>query len=69
MAASGAALWPVLLLPARNNLIVNGDFSLDVLNGGFDWQYQKQPSVTLTLDPSDFHGGHRSLLITFEARA
>ena len=43
--------------PRRNNLIVNGDFSLDVLNGGFDWQYEKQQSVTLTLDPSDFHGG------------
>ena len=53
-------------VPTRNNLIVNGDFGLDVLNGGFDWQYQKQPSVTLTLDPSDFHGGHRSLLITFD---
>jgi hypothetical protein len=53
-------------VPTRNNLIVNGDFSLDILNGGFDWQYQKQPSVTLTLDPSDFHGGHRSLLITFD---
>jgi tetratricopeptide (TPR) repeat protein len=53
-------------LPTRNNLIVNGDFSLDVLNGGFDWQYQKQSSVTLTLDPSDFHGGRRSLLITFD---
>jgi tetratricopeptide (TPR) repeat protein len=53
-------------LPTRNNLIVNGDFSLDVLNGGFDWQYQKQGSVNLTLDPSDFHGGHRSLLITFD---
>jgi hypothetical protein len=53
-------------LPTRNNLIVNGDFSLDVLNGGFDWQYQKQQSVTLTLDPSDFHGGRRSLLIAFD---
>ncbi len=53
-------------VPTRNNLIVNGDFSLDVLNGGFDWQYQKQQSVALTLDPSDFHGGHRSLLITFD---
>ena len=53
-------------LPTRNNLIVNGDFGLDVLNGGFDWQYQKQGSVTLTLDPSDFHGGHRSLQITFD---
>jgi len=53
-------------LPTRNNLIVNGDFSLDVLNGAFDWQYQKQQSVTLTLDPSDFHSGHRSLLVTFD---
>jgi tetratricopeptide (TPR) repeat protein len=53
-------------LPTRNNLIVNGDFSLDVLNGGFDWQYIKQSSVTLTLDPSDFHGGRRSLLIAFD---
>lgn len=53
-------------LPSSRNLIVNGDFSLDVLNGGFDWQYEKQRSVTLTLDPSDFHGGHRSLLITFD---
>jgi hypothetical protein len=53
-------------LPTSRNLIVNGDFSLDVLNGAFDWQYQKQSSVTLTLDPSDFHGGRRSLLITFD---
>ena len=53
-------------VPGSRNLIVNGDFSLDVLNGGFDWQYEKQQSVTLTLDPSDFHGGHRSLLITFD---
>jgi tetratricopeptide (TPR) repeat protein len=53
-------------VPSGRNLIVNGDFSLDVLNGGFDWQYDKQQSVTLTLDPSDFHSGHRSLLITFD---
>jgi|SRR5579864_3270979 len=53
-------------LPSRSNLFVNGNFSLDVLNGGFDWQYQKQPGVELTLDPGDFHGGRRSLLITFD---
>ncbi len=53
-------------LPSSSNLIVNGSFSLDVLNAGFDWQYQKQRSVTLTLDPSDFHSGRRSLLITFD---
>ena len=53
-------------IPTRNNLMVNGDFSLDVLNGGFDWQYQKQQSVSLTLDPSNFHSGNRSLLIAFD---
>jgi tetratricopeptide (TPR) repeat protein len=53
-------------LPSSSNLIVNGAFSLNVLNGGFDWQYQKQSGVTLTLDPSDFHAGTRSLLITLD---
>jgi tetratricopeptide (TPR) repeat protein len=53
-------------LPSSHNLVVNGNFGLDVLNGGLDWQYQKQSSVELTLDPSDFHGGRRSLLVTFD---
>lgn len=53
-------------LPSPNNLIVNPMFNLDVLNAGFDWQYQKQSGVTLTLDPSDFHAGRRSLMIAFD---
>ena len=53
-------------LPSSSNLMVNGNFSLDVLNGGFDWQYQKQGGVTLTYDPSDFHSGRRSMLIAFD---
>ena len=53
-------------LPSPSNLIVNGSFSLDVKNAGFDWQYQKQSGVTLTLDPSDFHAGRRSLRIEFD---
>jgi hypothetical protein len=53
-------------LPTRDNLIVNGDFSLDILNGGFDWTYRSQPGVRLLLDPSDFREGQRSLSITFE---
>lgn len=55
-------------LPSPDNLIVNGDFSLDVLNGGFDWLYQKQPEVSLALDPTDFHTGHRSLNIGFDGQ-
>ncbi len=53
-------------LPSSANLMVNGDFSLDVLNGGFDWNYEQQPAVTLSLDPTEFHSGHRSLLISFD---
>ncbi len=55
-------------LASADNLVVNGDFSLEVLNGGFDWLYHKQPAVSLALDPSDFHSGHRSLSIVFEGQ-
>jgi tetratricopeptide (TPR) repeat protein len=53
-------------LASSQNLVVNPRFSLDLLNGGFDWQYSKQGGVTLTLDPSDFHAGRRSLLVAFD---
>ena len=53
-------------LPSQENLIVNGDFNFEVLNAGFDWIYQKQPSVQLVLDPDNFHTGRRSLQITFD---
>lgn len=53
-------------LPSPGNMVVNGSFGLDVLNAGFDWQYQKQSGVTLTLDPSEFHSGRRSLLVNFD---
>jgi tetratricopeptide (TPR) repeat protein len=53
-------------VPSASNLIVNPRFSLDMLNGGFDWHYEKQNGVSLTLDPGDFHAGRRSLLIAFD---
>jgi Tetratricopeptide repeat/Carbohydrate binding domain len=53
-------------LPSADNLVVNGSFNLDVLNGGFDWNYEKQSSVALALDPTEHHAGHRSLLIAFD---
>ena len=53
-------------LPTEDNLVVNGDFSLDILNGGFDWTYVNRTGVRPLLDPSDFHQGHRSLSLTFE---
>jgi tetratricopeptide (TPR) repeat protein len=52
-------------LPTEDNLVVNGDFSFDILNGGFDWTYVDRKGVTPVLDPSDFHQGHRSLFLDF----
>ena len=54
--------------PSPENLVVNGNFSLEVLNGGFDWLYQKLPNVSLSLDPTHSHNGHPSLLIAFDGR-
>jgi tetratricopeptide (TPR) repeat protein len=53
-------------LPTDDNLVVNGDFSLDILNGGFDWTYVNRTGVQPLLDASDFREGSRSLFLTFE---
>lgn len=52
--------------PSSENLIVNGDFGLQILNGGFDWVHQKNDGVWLELDPTESHSGSRSLRITFD---
>jgi hypothetical protein len=53
-------------LPTEDNLVVNGDFSLDILDGGFDWTYVNRAGVRAVLDSSDFREGQRSLFLTFE---
>jgi tetratricopeptide (TPR) repeat protein len=52
--------------PSPENLIINGDFSLDVLNGGFDWVHAPSRGVTVALDPSETHSSSRSLRITLD---
>jgi len=54
--------------PTAANLVVNGDFSLDILNGGFDWTYQKTSAVSLAIDPLESHSGSRSLRIVFQGQ-
>jgi tetratricopeptide (TPR) repeat protein len=54
--------------PSPENLVVNGDFNLPVLNGGFDWLYWKSPDVSLALDPTESHSGHHPLSIVFDSR-
>jgi len=52
--------------PSSENLLINGDFSMEVLNGGFDWLHQNTFGVALALDPNDAHSSSRSLRITFD---
>jgi hypothetical protein len=52
--------------PSSENLLVNSDFSMEILNGGFDWMHHKVNGVTLNLDPSETRSGTRSLRITFD---
>jgi hypothetical protein len=54
--------------PTTDNLVVNGDFSLDVLNAGFDWFYRQSEDVSLALDPTQPHTGNRSLRMVFDSR-
>jgi hypothetical protein len=53
-------------LPSRENLIVNGGFEENLLNGGFDWWYLSNPHAALAIDTSEFHTGTRSLSVTFD---
>jgi hypothetical protein len=55
-------------LPSPENLVVNGGFEENLLNGGFDWWYQPSPHVTLAVDTSVFHTGTRSLSVTFDGQ-
>lgn len=51
------------------NLVTNGNFEEDLLNGGFDWRYSAIAGVQVSLDRSEFHGGTRSLETRFEGPA
>ena len=53
-------------LPSRENLIVNGGFEENVLNGGFDWWYESNTHAALAIDTSEFYSGTRSLSVTFD---
>ena len=53
-------------LPSNENLVINGGFEENMLNGGFDWWYQSLPQAALAIDTSDVHSGTRSLSVTFD---
>ena len=49
-----------------DDLVVNGGFEHDVLGWGFDWQYTKRPHVSVAQESAVFHGGSRSLSVSFD---
>jgi len=66
LASIDGSLQPYL--PNRENLIINGGFEEQLLNGGFDWWYVSPPHVALAIDTSEFHSGTRSLSVTFDGQ-
>ena len=50
------------------NLIVNGGFENNILNYGFDWEYERKEDVALEIDNELFHSGNHALLMTFSGR-
>ncbi len=56
-------------LPSSDNLVVNGGFEENVLNGGYDWWYQSYPQAALSIDTSEFHSGTRSVSVTFDGHS
>ena len=53
-------------LPSSENLVINGGFEENLLNGGFDWWYHSYAHASLAIDTSEFHSGTRSLAVTFD---
>ncbi|MGB8888950.1 MAG: carbohydrate binding domain-containing protein [Candidatus Korobacteraceae bacterium] len=51
---------------APNNLVVNGGFEHDVLDGGFDWHHAEHPYVKLAQESAISHSGSRSLSVSFD---
>jgi tetratricopeptide repeat protein len=49
-----------------SNLITNGDFEFDPLNGGLDWHVTPTEGVAVTLDGADGADRGRALRITFD---
>lgn len=53
-------------LSSEHNRIVNPGFELEILNNGFDWRYQNERDVTLTLERMRDHSAQNALAVSFE---
>ena len=53
----------------HSDLITNGSFEEDILNGGFDWRYTPIANLTVTIDTTEFRSGLRSLALAFDRQS
>lgn len=53
-------------LRAAPNLVTNGSFEFDILNGGLDWRVVPTEGATVSMDSGDSVDGTRSLRIEFD---
>jgi hypothetical protein len=51
---------------SHSNLITNGDFESEILNGGLDWRINQEPGAVISIDNLTFRDGIHSLQIRFE---
>src|SRR4051812_30435373 len=58
---AGTGKWNQWLLAPTDNLIVNGSFEEEILNGGFSWRTEDPPPRTRHLDESEVHSGRPNL--------
>jgi tetratricopeptide (TPR) repeat protein len=73
LAAAWSALnerFPAQIRPRTNapNLITNGEFRFDILNGGLDWRVIPAEGAVVSLDTQDSLEGSRALRIEFNGQ-
>lgn len=56
----------IALKPASENLVWNGSFEREILQGGFDWRYPDIPEVRIRIDSSNRIHELKTLRLTFE---
>jgi len=47
------------------SLIMDGSFAREILNAGFGWRYDPNSQIAVALDTVEFHGGSRSLRLSY----
>jgi hypothetical protein len=60
---------PELQDDATSNLVRNGGFEKEFVNGGFDWRSRQNGPMNVSLDTDEFHRGIRALRIAFSGPA